>query len=124
MSDSETDCIFCKIVRREVPAHIVYEDDQFLGFLDIHPQSPGHVQLIPKQHYRWVWDVPEAGVYFEIARKIAKAEQKTFGTDAVFSRIMGDEILHAHIWIFPNPKQAVGDPQNFTENAEKLKKAL
>ena len=55
------DCIFCKIVSKEIPAHIVYEDGDFMVFLDIHPHTPGHVQVIPKQHVRWVWDVPDVG---------------------------------------------------------------
>ena len=96
------DCIFCKIVSKEIPAHIVYEDDDFMAFLDIHPHTVGHVQVIPKQHYRWVWDLPvEAktggatiGKYFEVVQKIAKAEQKAFDSEAIWSRIMGDEIPH------------------------------
>ncbi len=118
------DCVFCKIVRGELPAHKIYEDETYLAFLDIHPQSAGHVQIIPKKHYRWVWDVPAAGTYFEVAQKIARAEQKAFGVEAVFSRIMGDEVPHAHIWIFPNPHVNVSDPADFTGNAEKLRAAL
>ncbi len=118
------DCIFCKIVRGEIPAHKVYEDDQYLAFLDIHPQSAGHVQVIPKKHYRFVWDVPAAGEYFEVVRKIAKAEQKAFNNETVFSKIMGDEVHHAHVWIFPNPHTSVGDPADLPGNAEKLRAFL
>ncbi len=120
----EKNCIFCKIVKKEIPAHIVYENENFLAFLDIHPQAPGHVQIIPKKHYRWVWDVPNVGEYFEVAQKIAKAQQKAFNSDAVWSRIMGDEVHHAHIWIFPNPNIATGDAKNFEENQKKLKANL
>lgn len=116
-------CIFCKIVAGEIPAHKVYEDDHFLAFLDIHPQSPGHVQVIPKEHYRWVWDVPNAGAYFEVAQKIAKAEQKAFNTDWILSKTVGDEVEHAHLWVFPNTKVA-GDPMDFEVNAEKIRVAL
>jgi histidine triad (HIT) family protein len=118
------ECIFCKIVKKEIPTYIVYEDDDFLAFLDINPQAPGHVQVIPKEHYRWVWDVPNAGLYFENVQMIAKAQQKAFGTDAIWSKIMGDEVPHAHIWIFPNPKQAQGELKAFVENAKKIKEAL
>jgi histidine triad (HIT) family protein len=117
-------CIFCKIVAGEIPAHKVYEDADFLAFLDIHPRSPGHVQIIPKAHHRWVWDVPMPGRYFEIAQKIALAARAAFGTDSVWSRIMGDEVPHAHIWVFPNPQEAKGDPANFEVNAQLLRKAL
>ncbi|OHA93445.1 MAG: hypothetical protein A3H52_01965 [Candidatus Zambryskibacteria bacterium RIFCSPLOWO2_02_FULL_39_26] len=114
------DCIFCKIVSGEIPTHKVYEDENFLAFLDINPQSPGHTQVIPKKHCRWVWDVPEVGEYFEVVRKIAKAEQKAFGTDWILSRIIGDEIPHAHIWVFPNDKVS-GDKKDFAGNAEKIR---
>jgi histidine triad (HIT) family protein len=119
-------CIFCKIIKGEIPSHKVYEDDDFFAFLDNHPQSPGHTQVIPKEHHRWVWDVPEEkiGHYFEVVQKIAKAQQKAFGSEAVWSRIMGDEVPHAHIWVFPNPNFAKGDPKNFEENAEKIKNAM
>jgi histidine triad (HIT) family protein len=117
------DCVFCKIVAREVPAHIVYEDSDYLAFLDIHPQSPGHTQVIPKEHHRWVWDTPNTGEYFEIAKKIALAERKAFKTDFILSKIIGDEVPHAHIWVFPNDKVS-GDRMNFAENAEKIKKNL
>ncbi len=101
-------CIFCKIVAGQIPSHKVYEDDSFLAFLDINPEKPGHVQLIPKKHYRWVWDVPSdrrqkgsLGAYMETAQKIALAQRKAFGTDFIASRIMGDEVPHAHIWLVP-----------------------
>ncbi len=117
-------CIFCKIIAKEIPAHIVYEDSNFIAFLDINPKSAGHTQVIPKQHHRWVWDVPNEGTYFEICQKIAKAQQKAFGTDAIWSRINGDEIEHAHIWVYPNPNLVKDDPKDFVGNAEKIKKAL
>jgi histidine triad (HIT) family protein len=117
------DCIFCKIVAGDVPAHKVYEDDQFLAFLDIHPHSPGQVQVIPKQHYRWVWDVPNAGAYFEVARKIAKAQQKAFNTEWILSKTIGEEVPHAHIWVFPNT-DVVADATDLIGNAEKIRKAL
>lgn len=117
------DCIFCKIVKGEVPAHKVYEDENYLAFLDTNPQSPGHTQVIPKQHYRWVWDVPNAGEYFEIAKKVAKAQQKAFKTHFVLSKIVGDEVEHAHIWVFPNTAVA-GEKKDFAENAIKIKNEI
>jgi histidine triad (HIT) family protein len=116
-------CIFCKIVRGEIPAIKIYEDENFLAFLDIHPQSPGHAQVIPKTHYRWVWDVPNVGTYFELVRKIAKAEQKAFGTEWVLSKIIGDEVPHAHIWVYPEDG-AQGDKSDFETNAEKIRAEL
>jgi histidine triad (HIT) family protein len=117
------DCIFCKIVNKEIPAHIIYEDDDFIAFLDIHPHTPGHVQVIPKQHVRWVWDLPDVGTYFEVVRKIALAERKAFNTEWILSKIVGDEIPHAHIWVFPN-SEVKGDKNDFEGNRRKLIEAL
>jgi histidine triad (HIT) family protein len=116
-------CIFCKIIAREIPSHIVYEDDNFLAFLDIHPQSPGHTQVIPKKHYRWVWDHEDAGTYFEVVKKIALAQRKAFATDFILSKVVGDEVPHAHIWVFPN-KEVSGDKSDFEGNKNKIIAAL
>lgn len=112
-------CIFCKIVRGEIPSYKVYEDDKFLAFLDINPQSPGHTQVIPKEHHRWVWDTPNTGEYFEVAKKVALAQQKAFETDWILSKIVGDEVEHAHIWVFPNSKVS-GDKMDFDGNLKKI----
>jgi histidine triad (HIT) family protein len=133
MEKVEENCIFCKLVRGEIPSYKVYEDDEFLAFLDINPLAPGQVQVIPKKHYRWVWDLPaealakeggpDIGKYFEVVRKIAKAQQKAFNTEWILSKIVGDEVQHAHIWVYPN-REVKGDKIDFTGNAEKIKAAL
>jgi len=122
-------CIFCKIVKREISAHIVYEDEDFVAFLDINPQSPGHTLVIPKKHYRWVWDVPNIGEYFEAVKKVALAQQKAFDTEWILSKIVGVDVYHAHIWIYPakagDPDSTIkGDPKDFKGNAEKIKANL
>lgn len=124
------DCVFCKIVKKEIPAHIVYEDEDFLAFLDIHPHTVGHVQVIPKKHYRWVWDIssdrndnPSIASYFETVQKIALAERKAFDTDWIMSRIIGDEVPHAHVWVFPSDK-VKGDKMDFEGNKKKLTEAF
>ena len=76
-------CIFCDIVSKKIPAHIIYEDSDFMAFLDIRPLAPGHALVIPKKHYRWVWDVPAIGDYFTIVQKIAHAQQKAFAQDKI-----------------------------------------
>src|SRR5581483_12086623 len=95
------DCVFCKIVAGTIPAHKVYENGEFVAFLDINPRSPGHTLVIPRKHYRWVWDVPNAGAYFEAAKKIALAQKKAFKTDLILSKVYGEDVHHAHIWIYP-----------------------
>ncbi len=116
-------CIFCKIVRGEIPSYKVYEDQNFLAFIDINPTSPGHVQVIPKTHYRWVWDVPNVGEYFEVARKIAKAQMKAFNTDWILSKIVGEDVPHAHIWVYPN-SNIQAELKDFEGNKNKIIEAL
>jgi len=95
------ECIFCKIVKGEIPCHKVYETDDFLGFLDINPRNPGHTLIIPKEHHRWVWDVPNAGEYFEVVKKVANALKKSLDAELVMSLVWGNEVPHAHIWLVP-----------------------
>lgn len=95
------DCIFCKIVKGELPSYKVYEDDLFLGFLDIFPLSKGNTLLIPKKHYRWVNDVPEFGEYWEAARRISNRIQEKLGATSISYLTFGEEVFHAHIRIIP-----------------------
>ena len=123
---NKDDCIFCKIVAGEIPANKVFENENFVAFLDIRPLSPGHTLVIPKAHYRFVWDMPKELLCegFGVAQTIAHALQKSFETQEIHSKIIGDEVHHAHIWIYPNPANAVGDKKDFAGNGEKLRRAL
>ena len=96
-----SDCIFCKIVAGELPCYKVYEDNNFLAFLDINPLNPGNSLLIPKQHFRWVTDLPNFGQYFEIAQKIALATQPIVKADYTTFVTFGTDVAHAHIRIVP-----------------------
>jgi histidine triad (HIT) family protein len=95
------DCIFCKIIRGEIPCYKIYEDENFLGFLDIKPLNIGNSLLIPKAHYRWVYDVPEFGLYWQVAKKIALATMPIVGANATSFLTLGYEVAHAHIRIIP-----------------------
>ena len=117
----DKNCIFCKIIHGEIPTTKVYEDTNFLAILDIHPMGPGHVQVMPKAHYRFVWDVPNAGEFFEVTKKIALAQKKAFGAEFIRSQIYGEEMHHAHIWIWPD---APGDIADYKGNADKIINAL
>jgi len=99
-----SECIFCKIVVGEIPSYKVYEDDNFFAFLDISPLNLGHTLIIPKKHYRWVWDVPNIGEYYQVVGKIAKAIKKAFNTDWVVSLVVGEAVPHAHVWLIPRFK--------------------
>ncbi len=102
------DCIFCKIVRGEIPAHEIYEDAATLAFLDIHPLADGHTMVIPKPHYEKLEDVPvtEAGKIFETVRRVTGAIQKAFNAPASTiginnGRAAGQVVPHLHIHIVP-----------------------
>jgi len=97
-----SDCIFCKIVKGEIPCHKVYEDDNFLAFLDINPAASGHTLLIPKTHYRWVYDVPNFGEYWQVAQKIAlNIKNSSLNPEYISFLTMGNEVPHSHIHIIP-----------------------
>lgn len=53
------DCLFCKIISKEIPSHILYENDDTMAFLDIHPVNPGHTLIVPKKHSEDILDTPE-----------------------------------------------------------------
>ena len=99
------DCLFCKILAREVPAEIVYEDDDVLAFNDIYPKAPFHVLIIPKKHIATLNDLEDsdtklAGMLFTAAKKIAV--EQGFADDGY--RMMmncgeggGQIIFHIHL---------------------------
>lgn len=95
------DCVFCKIIRGEIPAYKVYENESFIAILDINPMNPGHTMVIPKEHYRWVWDIPNIGENFETAKKVAKALMNAMGTEWVVCDVAGKGVPHAHTHVVP-----------------------
>lgn len=95
------ECIFCKIVQGKSSCHKIYEDKNFLAFLDLYPFNPGHVLVIPKKHYRWVWQVKNAANYWAVANKIALVINKILKPETVLFITAGFEIPHAHIHLVP-----------------------
>jgi histidine triad (HIT) family protein len=116
-------CAFCRIIAGKTPTEKVYEDDHFLAFMDIRPRSPGHTLIVPKKHERWVWDVEPQAEYWLLARRVARAQKRAFATEAVWCTVMGDEVPHAHIWVYPHP-ETKGDGTDFPGNARRLRQAL
>ena len=95
--------IFTKIINREIPAHIVAEDENYLAFLDIMPLAKGHVLVIPKQEVDYIFDLePEAlsGLHL-FAQKVAKAMYKTIKCTRIGVAVIGLEVPHAHIHLVP-----------------------
>ena len=117
---NEEKTVFQKIIDRELPAYILYEDEHFIVFLDAFPASKGHTLIVPKKVSRWVWDVEPYAEYMELARKVARVQQKAFNTEMIVMSVVGDEVPHAHIHIRPAlPKD--GTEKNFEEVADLLR---
>lgn len=100
---SDTNCIFCKIADKDIPSEIIYEDENFLAFLDIHPTAPGHTLLIPKDHYPWFYEIPTglAKDLFASAQKVAKDLKEKYQSDYVELKIIGIDIPHTHVHLIP-----------------------
>jgi len=98
---SMSDCIFCKIIKGEIPSYKVYEDEEFLGFLDISQIVDGHTLLIPKKHVRWIWEIENIDGFYKAAQKIVKKMQQVTGSDYVKSMTFGVLVEHAHLHILP-----------------------
>jgi histidine triad (HIT) family protein len=96
-------CIFCKIVKNQIPADIIHKTKTTLTFLDINPTMPGHLLVIPKKHYEWMQDVPDSlitDVYTE-AKKLMKALIKSMGADYVTLTVVGKDVPHFHVHLLP-----------------------
>ncbi len=96
-----TNCIFCKIGAGEIPSLKVFEDDDYLAFLDISPLNKGHTLVIPKKHERWVYDVIDQGSYWDVASALAKKMEEKLGASYVMFVTWGLEVPHAHIHVVP-----------------------
>ncbi len=95
------DCIFCKIADGQIPSNKIYEDKDYLAFLDIKPLNPGHALVIPKKHFRWVYDVDDQGGYWSVAKEIANRVIKELNAVYVMYVTWGLEVEHAHIHVVP-----------------------
>lgn len=115
--------IFKKIIDGEIPSHKIYEDENFLVFLDAFPKAPGHTLIIPKEEVVWVWDVELYDEYFRLARRMAGVLKKAFDTDMILMLVHGDEVPHAHIHLRPSIL-CDGSEKDFDTILAKIKKAL
>jgi len=131
------DTIFGKIIRKEIPATIVYEDEQFLAFLDINPVAKGHTLLIPKTQYTWIHDAPDeviAAIFIK-AKELINAMRTGLPCDYVQVGVVGNEVPHFHIHLIPRrldevvvqtnrPHVAYENTQEINSIAEKIISAL
>jgi histidine triad (HIT) family protein len=98
-----TDCIFCKIVARSLPSHIVYEDAQVLAFLDLFPIRPGHTLIVPKVHYDTFEDLPSELMarIGKVAQTFARHMKAIYNPLRVGMVISGTDVPHMHAHVCP-----------------------
>jgi len=133
--------IFEKIIAREIPATIVYEDEDTLAFMDIGPIIKGHALVIPKTCYDPVTETPDEVVakLMLIAKRIAAAQMKTLGADGINiiqnnGKAAGQEVPHIHIHVIPRfdddghhwnwAAKSYDDPAEMEQLAEKIREGL
>lgn len=126
--------VFTKIVKGQLPAYRVAEDDRFLAFLDINPLTKGHTLVIPKEEIDYIFDLPEE-LYRDLwlfARKVARAIEKVVECERIGIAVVGLEVPHAHIHLIPinsiadmnfaKPRVKMTD-EEFKELAERINNA-
>ncbi len=110
------DCVFCDIVAGKIPCSRIYEDEKTLAFLDINPVARGHTLVIPKAHYRNLFDLPEEEVanVYKVVKKVALVVKKAVGAEGILifqanEKAALQAVFHSHTHIIP---KWVDDPIN------------
>ena len=101
-------CIFCKIVKKQAPSSIIYEDKTVLAFLDIRPLNLGHSLVVPKAHYVDIFDIPENELcnIHKVSKLISPAIMKATKADGISiiqqnGKPAGQDIFHFHVHVVP-----------------------
>lgn len=134
------DCVFCAIADDIIPATKVYEEEQILAFMDINPANPGHLLVIPKQHYRNIFDINAeiAGKIMQVGTQLASAIKTALNPDGL-NLLQSSEsaafqtIFHFHLHLIPRweddslvlpwrPQQ--GDMNQIVEVADKIRQHI
>ncbi|TVP43905.1 MAG: HIT family protein [Mongoliibacter sp.] len=127
--------IFTKIINREIPAHIVAEDEHYIAFLDIMPLVKGHVLVVPKVEVDYIFDLEDevlAGLHV-FSKKVAKAIDKTIKCTRVGVAVIGLEVPHVHVHLVPlrsmddinfNREKLQLSKEEFAKIAETIRKGL
>ena len=109
------DCIFCKIVSKEIPTKILYEDEYTIAFLDAFPVAKGHTLVIPKQHYAKIQDLPSEineKLFNTVHKLIPKVDSLLVSTLVAIhnGKDSGQEIPHVHVHLIPRSKNDSAGP--------------
>jgi histidine triad (HIT) family protein len=138
MTRYDTDNIFAKILRGEIPSHKIYEDAETFAFLDIMPRSDGHLLVIPKTPARNLLDASaeQMAAVMSTVQKLSHAALKAFNADGItiqqFNEAAGgQEVFHLHVHVLPRyegarlrPPGTMADTEVLLAQAEKLRAAL
>lgn len=107
---TKMNCVFCKIINKEIPSRIVYEDDKVLAFEDINPQAPTHILVIPKKHFSNLVDMDDKeliGHIFMVIKKIAKdrgVDERGFRVVMNCNSEAGQTVYHTHFHLLAGRK--------------------
>lgn len=118
-------CIFCKIINKEIPGHILYEDEFVLSFLDISQSTKGHTLIIPKKHVQDVFSMTEEDMnkVFSIVPKLASALKTTFNCNGINiinnnGIAAGQTVFHYHVHLIPRYDETDGFTTSYTNNMQ------
>lgn len=116
-----TESIFTKIIKKQVPCHLLYEDDLVIAFLDINPVRLGHTLIVPKIQVDYFVDVPENyyQAVFSTAQRLAPAIQEALSTARIGLSVVGTEVPHFHLHLIPIEQDRIEGIRTFG-NAEVL----
>src|SRR5690554_2240608 len=122
-------CLFCKIVNHDIPSAIIYEDDIMMAFLDISQTTKGHTLLIPKAHFKNVYEI-DSEIISHIHKQIpnlAKAITKAFKANGINivnnnGEISGQNIFHYHVHLIPRYKEKEGFSIIYKNNMDNYSK--
>ena len=128
------DCIFCKIVKGEIPSFKIYENDQVFAFEDINPISLGHTLIVPKKHAENLWEITpgDLSAIHLASQKIARALRKAIDATGIAclqlnGREVNQVVMHYHLHLIPKSQNDPELPMTTWElkqgDMEKIKKA-
>ncbi len=127
-----TESIFTKIIKKQVPCHLLYEDDLVIAFLDINPVRLGHTLIVPKIQVDYFVDVPENyyQAVFSTAQRLAPAIQEALSTARIGLSVVGTEVPHFHLHLIPIEQNRIegirtlGDTAVLARQAELIRSVL
>jgi histidine triad (HIT) family protein len=138
--EADPDCRFCQIVAGAEPAHVVFEDESAIAFLDNRPLFPGHSLLVPRDHYETLADLPDDLVppLFESARLLSVAIPKAMrkpGSFVAMNNVVSQSVPHLHVHVVPRkpkdglrgffwPRTKYESEDQMREVAERVRKAI